>query len=85
MTFYRRTNLTSSYTDGVVGGGWEGEDYRFPTTFLDPLNNLFPRVLSLAPRKNPGVNLIKLLQVSFTSVAIVFRLLNNGYSCKLQM
>ena len=47
---------------GVVGGGW-GEDYCLPTTFLDPLNNLFPRVLCLASRKNPGVNLIKLLQV----------------------
>ena len=33
----------------------------------------------------PGVNLINLLQVLFTSVAIVFRLLNNCYTCKLQV
>ena len=31
----------------------------------------------------PGVNLIKLFQVSFTSAAIVLVPVNNSYTCKL--
>ena len=33
----------------------------------------------------PGVNLIKLLQVYITTVAIVFKLRINGYTCELQL
>ena len=34
---------------------------------------------------SPGVNLIKLLNMQFTSVAIVLEPENNSYTCKLHM
>lgn len=39
--------------------------------------------LCFAVKGLTGVSLIKLLQMSFISEAIVFRLLNNGLTCKL--
>ena len=34
---------------------------------------------------NPGVNLVKLLYVLFTSVAVVSGSKNNSYTCKLHL
>ena len=55
-------------------------------TFLKTISIWLP--LKLCPREchlHAGVNLITLLQGQFTSVAIVFGLLNNAYTCKLQV